>query len=148
MIKTFRGLIADDTIDTIALHTSDGSTGYRIVKLEAIGEAPGVTAGGEHVIQIFTTPPTDANGEINFSNQDLLGCVYVADDTSGVGRVGKIIIFDKMIFNQDIYVTHEDVGSGSKNCNYYIELEQVKLDIGENTVATLKDIRNTKASPV
>jgi len=26
--------------------------------------------------------------------------------------------------------------------NYYIELEQVKLDLNENTVATLKDIRN------
>ena len=26
--------------------------------------------------------------------------------------------------------------------NYYIELEQMKLDLSENTVATLKDIRN------
>jgi len=26
--------------------------------------------------------------------------------------------------------------------NYYIELEQMKLDLNENTVDTLKDIRN------
>jgi len=34
MIKTFRGLIPNDTQDTIVLHTNDGSTGYRIAKLE------------------------------------------------------------------------------------------------------------------
>ena len=49
-----------------------------------------------------------------------------------------------MTFNQDIYVTHTDVlGAGA--CNYYIELEQFKLDLSENTVATLKDIRNIKS---
>jgi len=31
MIKTFRGLIADNAIDVIVLHTNDGYTGYRIV---------------------------------------------------------------------------------------------------------------------
>ena len=29
-----------------------------------------------------------------------------------------------------------------ESVNYYIELEQIKLDLNENTVATLKDIRN------
>jgi len=29
-------------------------------------------------------------------------------------------------------------------CNYYLELEQFKLDLNENTVATLKNIRNIK----
>ena len=33
-------------------------------------------------------------------------------------------------------------GAGTSGVNYYIELEQIKLDIGESTVATLKDIRN------
>ena len=40
-----------------------------------------------------------------------------------------------------MYITHSEV-NGSAACNYYIELEQVKLDLGQNTVATLKDIRN------
>ena len=30
-------------------------------------------------------------------------------------------------------------------CNYHIELEQMKLDLSEQTVATLKDIRNVGA---
>ena len=33
-----------------------------------------------------------------------------------------------------------DIGGSEKN-NYYIELEQVKLDLNEATVATLKDMR-------
>ena len=53
-------------------------------------------------------------------------------------------VFDKEIFNQDIYLTHDE-NLGSLAVNYYIELEQVKLDLNENTVATLKDIRNVTA---
>ena len=51
------------------------------------------------------------------------------------------IVFDNEKFNQDIYVTCKDISDGEK-CNYYIELEQSKLDLNEQTVATLKDIRN------
>jgi len=52
----------------------------------------------------------------------------------------QIVIFDKEIFNQDIFVTHTDEG-GSAKCNYYIELEQMKLDHTQNMNATLKAIR-------
>ena len=52
-------------------------------------------------------------------------------------------MFDKEIFNQDIYITHHNQhDTDTSACNYYIELEQVKLDLSENTVATTKDIRN------
>ena len=46
-----------------------------------------------------------------------------------------------MTFNQDIYVTVSSL-VGNPYVIYYLELEQVKLDLSENTVATLKDIRN------
>ena len=46
-----------------------------------------------------------------------------------------------MTFNQDVYVTFKKT-AGTSPTNYYIELEQVKLALDENTVATLKDIRN------
>ena len=36
---------------------------------------------------------------------------------------------------------HKDFTSGEP-VNYYIELEQMPLALDENTVATLKDIRN------
>ena len=47
-----------------------------------------------------------------------------------------------MKFNQDIFVTCDTGSTSGESCNYYIELEQIKLDLNENTVATLKDIRN------
>ena len=51
------------------------------------------------------------------------------------------VIFDDDVFNQDIYITHVET-VGTEPCSYYIKLEQVKLSLDENTVATLKDIRN------
>ena len=57
----------------------------------------------------------------------------------------EVVIFDNEIFNQDIYITHTD-NKNAESINYYIELEQIKLDLNQNTVATLKDIRNIEAS--
>ena len=42
------------------------------------------------------------------------------------GEYYVTIIFDNQLFNRDIYVTHTD-NDGSEGCNYYIELEEVKL---------------------
>jgi len=142
MIKTFRGLIADGAQDTIVLHTNDGSTGYRIVKFEIIGKGPG-TNNIESVIKIYSVSQTVKDGTIDFSDNTLLGCAYWQFNSSNPAYSTPYqIIFDQMIFNQDIYVTHKDVSANAKACNYYIELEQFKLDINANTVATLKDIRN------
>jgi hypothetical protein len=144
MIKTFRGQIADLGQDTIVLHTNDGSTGYRIKKFELFSIQPGVLDEA-HVVQIFTVPQTDTStyDNVEFSNQELLGAAYYKDDDQNYNPGFMTVTFDKMTFNQDIYITHADVKSNTR-VNYYIELEQVKLDLGENTVATLKDIRNVK----
>ena len=139
-IKSFRGLIADNGIDTINLHTNDGSTGYKITKLQIISSTPG-TVATEHTIKIFKIPQTTATGPIDLSDQTLLAVAYVENGSSAGNMQPEVIIFDNEIFNQDIYVTHVDE-NGTTPCNYYFELEQVKLDISENTVATLKDIRN------
>jgi len=146
-IKTFRGLIADGAQDTIVLHTNDGSTGYRIVKLEIIPENPGTT-DFEHSIKIYKVKQTAITADFNYSDNTLLGGAYTeGDDSSAYVGQPLISIFDNEIFNQDIYVTHVDA-NGALNCNYYIELEQVKLDLNENTVATLKDIRNSARIPL
>ena len=141
-IKTFRGLIADGGQDTIVLHTNTGSTGYRIVKFAIVSSAPG-TALSENVIKIYKTPQTSVDGLVNMTDNTLLGCA-IYHETTGVYGL-HTIFFENEIFNQDIYVTNSDTGATASSCNYYIELEQVKLDLGENTVATLKDIRNVTA---
>jgi len=139
MIKTFRGLMANDTQDTIVLHTNDGSTGYRIKKFEIIGITENVDY--ETSVKIYKISQTTLTDEIDFSDNTLLAAGLYGDSTSGTARPTQIVIFDQEVFNQDIYVTHKAT-SGSTAMNYYIELEQVKLDLSENTVATLKDIRN------
>lgn len=142
-IKSYRGKIADLGTETIALHTNDGTTGYKIRKFELMSTQPG-QVDGEHIMQIFTIPKTDTSlyDNIDFSDQTLIGCGYISTDTSEVNADSRTIIFDNITFNQDIYLTHADV-KGALPVNYHIELEQVKLDLNESTAATLKDMRNT-----
>jgi hypothetical protein len=145
VIKSFRGKIEDNGIDTISLHTNDGSIGYKIKKFELFPHAPGATIQ-ESLVKIFSIPqdPTTTNAIVNFADNTLLGSAYLALNASAYYATDMITIFDNMTFNQDIYLTHVDV-VGSSGCNYYIELEKIKLDLTENTVATLKDIRNIKS---
>ena len=145
MIKTFRGLLADGAQDTIVLHTNDGSTGYRIVKFELMAEKP-MQEDSEHIVQIFTTDQGTITAVapviVDFSNDSLLACSLLSNETaSHQYPMNMATIFDNKIFNQDIFITHTDVNT-TKGCNYYIELEQMKLDLSESTVATLKDVRN------
>ena len=141
-IKSFRGLIADSTIDTISLHTNTGSSGYRIKKFEVIPNTPGAVSQ-ESVCKIYKIPQTGIpDGVIDFNDNTLLGAAYYQDSTSAGDNQATTVIFDNEIFNQDIFVTYKEGTGTEASLNYYIELEMIKLDLNENTVATLKDIRN------
>ena len=135
--RSFRGLLTNGALETIALHTNTGSTGYRIIKLEVIANDPR-GAGSEGVLKIYSIPQTAASDKIDFSDNTLLGCAFYENSGSQSSFGGTTIIFDNVKFNQDIYIT----ASTDESINYYMELEMVKLDLTENTVATLKDIRN------
>lgn len=139
-VKSFRGLIADDTQNIISLHTNNGSIGYKITKLQIMPEKPGADTI-EAVVKVYTVSQTAIDGDVDFSDQTLLAAAYYADTAGSQNGFESAVIFDNEMFNQDIFITHEDV-NGTKPVNYYIELEQIKLDLNENTVATLKDIRN------
>ena len=139
-IKSFRAKINNDAIHTINLHTNNGSVGYKIKKFEVIGDSPGIAGATESVFKVYSVPQTAVDGLIDFSDQTLLA-VGMWSSSSNSYSSFETIIFDNMIVNQDIYVTYTDE-QGNENGNYYLELEQLKLDLNENTVATLKDIRN------
>ena len=53
-ILSYRGLLADGAQETIALHTIDGSTGYRIVKFQLMAKESGTTEY-EHIVKIYKT---------------------------------------------------------------------------------------------
>ena len=143
-IKSFRGMISDNGQDKILLHTNTGSTGYRIVKFQIIPNAPG-TVAQETICKIFKISQTGTpDGNIDFNDQTLLAAAFYQDSGSAGDNQATTIIFDNEIFNQDIFITNKDVSGNDPGApiNYYIELEQIKLDLNENTVATLKNIRN------
>ena len=145
-VKTFRGLMADGAQDTIVLHTNDGSIGYRIVKFQLLA-IDGNTAH-EGTVQIFKVNQATVPTEIDMSDQTLLAAAILQQSITTQGGFIDTVIFDQEIFNQDIYIVHDEKSAGSGNAiNYYIELEQMSLDLNANTVATLKDIRNT-ATPL
>ena len=149
-IKSFRGSMAPGEQQKISLSTNNGVIGYKITKISTISTAPGTTSH-ENVLKIFSidqlisaTNPTTAT--IDFSDQTLLGVSYFKETATTTTPYDMVVIFDNVVFNQDIYLTMQDARGETATVNYYIELEQIKLDLNENTVATLKDIRNIEAS--
>jgi hypothetical protein len=145
-IKSFRAKIAQNGIDTISLHTNNGSTGYRVVKFQVLSTSP-ASHTQESIVKIFSVPQETATATIDFDDQTLLAAAMYDNSNSASYNPQPVVIFDNMVFNQDIYITHVDQGA-AQPVNYYIELEQIKLDLNENTVATLKDIRNIEAQSV
>ena len=144
-IKTFRGQIADNEIVKINLKTKQGKVGYRITKFQVMAVDP-MSNSQESVVKIFSEEfNITATEKINFSDMNLLAAAYLENDSSGATPMFiNVSIFDHVIFNQDIIITH--VEQGSDACNYYIELEQVKLNENETTMATLQSIRSSYES--
>ena len=145
-IKSFRGQIADNGIDIVSLSTRNGSVGYRFRNFNILPNLTGAI-NAELVCKIYSIPQTaPATAEVDFNDQTLLAVSYFKihqDATTGSneGSQNYAVWFDNVTFNQDIYITGIDT-LGSNVTNYHFELEQIKLDLNENTVATLKDIRN------
>ena len=141
-IKTFRGLLADGAQDTIRLSTGQGKVGYRIRKLELFPHLPG-TESVESTVMVWrnqqTSIPTDT-ATVDFSNAQLLGAAMFHDSSSEGNLNPLYVVFDNVVINQDIFVTHTDTNANIP-INYYLELEQIALSDNEATVATVKDMR-------
>jgi len=140
MIKTFRGKVLSGGEDTILLHTNDGSVGYKIHKLQILPSEWGA-ATQEVSVQVYTVSGETASNVIDFNNNRLLAVACQTYNLSAniAGDV-PVVVFDNMIFNQDIFVVAFDADGNP--VNYYIELEQVKLNLDESSVATLKNLKN------
>ena len=138
-IKSFRGLIDDDGQHIVHLHTNNGSTGYRITKFQIMPQRPG---GSDHrfVLKIYKIEQADniragtnLFSIVDFSDQTLIGAATYFSEVSGspayiIGS-NTDVVFDNEVFNQDIYIVHENFHGDNAAINYYIELEQIKLDL-------------------
>tara|TARA_R110002012_G_scaffold262834_2_gene445191 strand:+ start:103 stop:534 length:432 start_codon:yes stop_codon:yes gene_type:complete len=140
MIKTFKGKVADSTITKIRLSTNNGMVGYQVRKLQLFPSKFG-THDQESTVALFSVEPAAADAELNFDDPTLLAAACLSTDNSEANPLNSNVIIDSKKVNQDIWLTHEDVHPDSRPVNYYVELEQMKLDANEATVATLRDMR-------
>ena len=142
MIKTFRGLLADEQQDHIRLQTIKGTVGYKIIKFQVIGPDESETA--EATIKIYKKEQSSITGTIDFTDSDLLAAaIYQQNSTGQTYPVDTVVIFDNEIFNQDIYISQKG-GAASAKINYYIELEVISLSEQGAEYTTIKDIRTQK----
>jgi hypothetical protein len=147
MNKTFKGILTNGDQLRIRLTTNQGLVGYKIVKMQAIPSIPGSTVDTEIVLQAFSTkrssvPTAAGDAKLNFDDPTLLAAAYYQDNVSASNASSFDVIIDNKIVNQDMFITYSDqTGAASTQCNFYVELEQVTLDLSEATVATLKDMR-------
>ena len=134
------------TQKTIRLRRIDGKTGYRIKKISCIQKSPGAL-DNEGLIQIWSVERTTAEiavKTIDLEDSTLLALDYVSSSTtSNIYPEDKTIIFDDVVFNQDIFVTYIDVRTVNDPMNVELQLEQISLDDVEATTVILKNFRNT-----
>ncbi len=138
MIKTFKGLLADDTEQIIRLSTNEGLRGYKIKKLQLFPSNYNVT--DEYNCRVYSVAGKTNNTTFNFDDPQLLAAAYF-ENSNGVDPVSKdaVVVIDNKKINQDIFIQHKSQSGNS--CNYYLELETMTLTKDEATVATLKDMR-------
>jgi len=123
-MHSFRGLLADGGQDRIRIQGATGDIAWRITKFQAIQAAPGV-ASTESVIKIYREEQTSIDAVVDFTQDELLG-VALWHKFGNQYSPTDSVIFDNALFSRNIYITHSNL-DGSESCNYYIELEEVKV---------------------
>jgi len=141
-IKTFKGLLPIGVQERIHLSTNDGLTGYRLNKFQLMPSQPGINHQ-ELIGQIFLTDQTNnITAEIDFSNPDIIAACYFVENPGTNVTPNVETVFDNETFNQDIFINITDANGGTVAANFYIELEQMKLDLNASTYITVKNIRS------
>ena len=139
VVKTYRGLLADGGQDKIKLQTIRGKIGYRIIKFQLIPKLPG-TVQAENTVKIYKDKQGTIDSTIDFTDSALLAAGYFVHQTSATLPYFTVVVFDREIFNQDIYITCKEP-IGGRDINYYLELEVLTLSDDEAQAAILKSIR-------
>ena len=135
-IKTFRGKLLNETMDRISLHGGDSDTGYRIVKFQVMGQNENTDY--ETSVQIFKQKPASFTADVNFDDDTLIAAILYSDSASSGDSSMQTIIFDKEVVNQDLYITMDGGSTSNAVINYYIELEEVKMNNGEQAVVNFR----------
>ena len=143
MIKTFRGSLPDGGQNKIRLSTKKGKIGYKIIDFRVFPSEPGQQTV-ENIMAIWKVKQASVSTSaqvIDFADNNMLAVgIYHEEHGDQTGFRDDVVIFDREVFNQDIFITHTDT-SGAVACNYYLELETETLTDNAAAVSTLRDIR-------
>ena len=135
-IKAFRGKLTSDNSalnqDTIHLAGGDVDKGYRLPKLQIMPTSEHADLGA--VVKVYKQKQSIVNEDIDFTEANLMGASIYRQDTANQYPITHVVIFDREVVNQDIYVTYRDNETAGGTINYYLELEQVKMSKGEQAV--------------
>jgi len=124
-MHSFRGLLADGAQDKIRIEGATGEIAWRITKFQIIQAEPGEDST-ESTVKIYREEQSSVNNTINFDDAELLAAAYYTEAASSNYPGFIAIVFDNALFSRNIYVQHYN-DDGSSACNYYIELEEVKV---------------------
>jgi hypothetical protein len=123
-VHSFRGLLPDGEQQKIRIEGSVGAIAWRITKFEVMTETP-LTSSGEAMIKIYREKQDSLTNTVSFVDDELLGvALYIQNDNYQNTQTN--VIFDNALFVRNIYVYNVS-DAGSASCNYYIELEEVKV---------------------
>ena len=125
-VHSLRGLLINGGQDKIGIQGSVGAIAWRITKFEILPKDPFNAGTAKYVMKVYRESQSAIDDSVNFTDSELLGAATYMEttdlDQAGYGTV----IFDNALFSRNIYVTHSETVS-SASCNYYIELEEVKV---------------------
>jgi len=143
-MHSFRGLLTDvvgPNQERIRIQGAVGAIAWRITKFQIMSETPYDQNAAEHVVKIFREEQSTVDGTVDFRNDELLGVAIINNNTTGYQYPSiPTIIFDNALFNRNIWITHIDTVN-AVSCNYYVELEEVKLSaagMGQLAVAAAR----------
>jgi len=122
-MHSFRGLLADGKQDKIRIEGATGEIAWRITKFGIMPSS--FNATDEYNMMIWREEQTTPGSYINFNNDELLAVAYIETVAGAAEGVSPVVIFDNALFTRNIYVTH--ASQSASTCNYYIELEEVKV---------------------
>ena len=131
-MHSFRGLLADGGQDRIRIQGPTGNRAWRITKFQIMTEAP-LTASGEAMVKIYREHQSSIANTVSFNDDELLAvAIFIHNDNYQNTQTN--IIFDNALFVRNLFVSYAS-DAGSNACNYYIELEEVK--VGKASMAQL-----------
>jgi len=125
-MHSFRGLLADGGQDKIRIEGATGQIAWRITKFELLPYNVATTASKELIVKIYREEQSAITESVDFTQDELLGAGIFTDGNNPIYANSIVTIFDNALFVRNIWISLKDA-NGSERCNYYIELEEVKV---------------------